>query len=93
MPNPLETEEDKGGYHESINNWVRQWEEHAQFQQEIDTRHVIIRTGNVLHTDKGMLRYVKNNIQVYPNGQPIAIFRKRSSFLNSSFFLFFLSPD
>lgn len=52
------TEEDKGGWSDPINKWVRTWEEHALFDKPIDTRQVIVRTGNVLHTEDGLLRSI-----------------------------------
>jgi NAD dependent epimerase/dehydratase family enzyme len=51
------TEKDEGGWTEPINQWVRIWENNSRFEKEIETRHVILRTGNVLATDDGLLRY------------------------------------
>jgi len=50
------TEADQGGFSDRMNTWIRKWEEHSYFTEEIPTRHIIVRNGNVLHATDGILR-------------------------------------
>jgi len=49
------TEEDEGGYNDKINRMVRQWESESTLAEDVPTRHVVIRNGNVLDSDDGLL--------------------------------------
>ena len=49
------TEEDEGGYNDKINRMVRQWENESVLAEDVPTRRVVIRNGNVLDADDGLL--------------------------------------
>jgi len=70
------TEEDKGGRAELINRWFRRTEEYATFETDIPTRQVIIRMGNVLHSDDGMFRQYLKKFGAFMGG---AAMRKGNS--------------